>query len=648
MPAFEKATWKSDRKTEFKDWFFAELENCRGQRSGLERKWEDHLTMWKAAIPTGEKEFPWPGASNIVFPLIDMHATPVYADLMQTLHAPEDYWTPTARKPEGVDVVTPLREFLSAVERTFLNMRQVNGRAFIDNNILGTAIYKTHFRYDKRLVRDYNEQGVIERKVVKKNQPVIDHIPLQHFYIPPNAWNIDPDAPIGGARWVAQKFYLTKEQFLERAKSEGEHLPDYDPKEVERVKLHDIDQQDPVDAKIRNNDNYVPFQNRRIELYEIWVRFDADGDGSEEDLVVIWHQGTSAILRATYSPYLHGKRPFHKTVYLPGPGFYGMGLAEQDEWAQLVLSKLLNATVDNVVLANTRMYWAPQGSNIQPGEIVHPGKIFLLPPGESMGEVRLGEVYPSIFNLMNMFMQYGELRSGVNDLRTGNVSGLPSRTPATTILSLLREGNKRFDMIMTGIREVHGDMGLEIFQLIAQDYKENADFWMAFCVESLGEEDAMRILPLFDGPVRRLEAQWGVTVTATSGMVNKEVEKQAFVGLVQLMTQIYGQLIQTAMLLQQLQPESIAYQTAEASYASGVEMMKRLLERFDVQNPSDYAPNLAAIVASMQANAEGINPAMASAMPMGQPQGGPGFAPQIGGGGAAPLGMEQFGSLFGL
>lgn len=647
MAKFEPAIWKGTSKKDFKDWFFSELENCRGQRSALERKWEDHLTAWKAAIPTTEKEFPWPGASNIVFPLIDMHSTPVYADLMQTLHAPEDYWTPTARKPAGVDVVTPLREFLSAIDRTFLNMRQVNGRAFIDNNILGTAIYKTHFRFDKRLVRDYNEQGVIERRVVQKYQPVIDHIPLQHFYIPPDAWNIDPDAPVGGARWVAQKFYLTKEQFLAKAKSEGPILPDFDPKEVERVKMHEIDQQDPIDAKIRKNDNYEPFQNKRIELYEIWVRFDADGDGSEEDLVIIWHQGTSAILRATYSPYLHGKRPFHKTVYLPGPGFYGMGLAEQDEWSQLVLSKLLNATVDNVVLANTRMYWAPQGSNVQPGEVVHPGKVWLLPPGESMGEVRLGEVYPSIFNLISMFMQYGEMRSGVNELRQGNVSGLPSRTPATTILSILREGNKRFDMILSGIREVHGEMGLQVLQLIAQDYKENGSFWTAFCIESLGEEDCLRLLPIFDGPIRRLEAEWGVSVTATSGMVNKEVEKQAFVGLVQLMTQIYGQLIQTAMLMQQLSPDSIAYQTAEASYASGVEMMKRLLERFDVQNPSDYAPNLAALVSTMQAQQQGVNPAMTSMMAEPQPQG-QGFNPALGGGGSAPLGMEQFGSLFGL
>ena len=41
--------------------------------------------------------------------------------------------------------------------------------------------------------------------------------------------------------------------------------------------------EDKVDAKIRKEDNYEPFRDRKIELFEVWARYDVDNDGIEED-----------------------------------------------------------------------------------------------------------------------------------------------------------------------------------------------------------------------------------------------------------------------------------------------------------------------------------------------------------------------------
>jgi len=140
-----------------------------------------------------------------------------------------------------------------------------------------------------------------------------------------------------------------------------------------------------------------------------------DGDGIEEDLVVIWHQKAREILRATYNPYLHGRRPFSSAPYIPGPGFYGVGIGEADEWAQIIMSRLLNAAVDNTLLANQRMYSVPLGSNISPDEPIYRGKIWPLGPNEKIGEVRLGEVYPSLGQLMGNMMQWAEQRTSVSE-----------------------------------------------------------------------------------------------------------------------------------------------------------------------------------------------------------------------------------------
>src|SRR5690606_15736045 len=104
----------------------------------------DAIEQWRARMPKGIKEFPWIGASNLEFPLTAIHSDPVYADMMQTLHTPQEYWNVTANRPDREPHAHPLTEFLRRIESGYLHMRQVNGRAFLDQNILGTAIYKNH------------------------------------------------------------------------------------------------------------------------------------------------------------------------------------------------------------------------------------------------------------------------------------------------------------------------------------------------------------------------------------------------------------------------------------------------------------------------------------------------------------------------
>lgn len=647
MPILEKLLWKNDGKQRFSSWIQRELVNAQGDRAALDKKWSDAIVQWRAAMPKGDKDFPWPGASNLEFPLTAIHSDPVYADFMQSLHAPAEYWSVSAHRSDRVSHASPLTEAMKRVEARYIKMRTVNSRALLDNNILGTAIYKSHWINENKKVRDYSRgtpDRVVELRVKPRSHPIVEHVPLQHFWIPAYAWNIDPDAPIGGAQWVAQEIYLRGPELQLKAKGDGIYAPAYDAAAVATVLKWESEYEATVDSTIRKQEQLVPSHNRRIRLFEVWVRFDADGDDIEEDFVAIYHLESNTILRALYNPFLHGQRPFHRTRYLPTFGFYGLGLAEADEWAQHTASKLLNATIDNVMLANTRMYSAPLGGSVQPGEPIYPGKTWFVGPNEQIGEVRLGEVYPSIFNIQAQIMQLAEQRTGVSELRQGNMTGLPSRTPATTTLSLLREGNKRFDMIMSDFRETHSLIGSQVFSLLAQWFKEDEATWSTFYQTILGPEDAMKVAEVFMAPQETLEDEFGVGVTATSAQVNKEVEKQAFIGLMQILTQVYGSMVQTAQLLQTVPPGSPTYETAAAAYMSGTQLLARLLEKFDIQNPKEYLGNLEAIAGSLVAMGGGANAALAA----------PGgiMAPPMGGGAmAAPpgmLGQDQIGALLGF
>jgi hypothetical protein len=600
MPQVQSVSFSRGREAEFKRWFYQQLWNTKGDQAQLVTTWRNSIEQWRSKMPDGIKEFPWTGASNLEFPLTAMHSDPVYADLMQSFHGQPQFWhVSPIHAPQLVDSANALREALQVIDRDFLKLRDVNSKAFLYNIILGTAIYKTHWVHQSKRIKQYDPagSGQIVDSIVTTSRPSIENVPLNHFFIPADAWDIDPDAPVGGAQWVAQKFFLTAGLLAAAAATvdDSGYFPPYSKQAVSVVNsyLTDRPQEDSVDQTIRELDGYTPWDSEKAELYEVWARYDVDGDGIEEDICVVWHHETQTILRATFNPYYHGRRPFESTRFLPGFGFYGIGMAEIDEWAQATMTKLLNAQIDNVLVANTRMYAVPRGMNATPD--IFPGKTWMVGPGESVGEVRLGDIYPSLPSTMGFMLQMAESRVGVSDLRQGNITDLPSRTPAATTLSILQEGKNRHQEIMASMREPFGRMGVQIVQLLAQYYTSDPDRWNSYFNSTLGQTDAAKVIQILSQPVNIIGDTFGIIPTATSAAANKEADKQQFVGVLQLVSQIYPQLVQTAMLIEQAPQGSIAAQTALSAYTGGVELLKRLLERFDIQNPEQYVPNLQAL-----------------------------------------------------
>lgn len=624
--ALEQVKWAGGRKQAFESWIYNELAQTKGDRARLERKWKDLILRLRArVIGNGTSDVPFVGASDLEYPLSSIHFEPVYADLMQTLHVPKDFWSIVAIRADRADSAKPLQKFVGIIEREELGMRQVNERALLDLVGLGTCIYKDYILHDRKIVRDYDETGAVVKQTKLNFRPQVRHIPLQDFWIPAYAWRINPDEP-GGAPWVSHYFELNKSQFKQRSVAEAPFLPDYDAKAAARVLLAEKDEPEPVRAEIRREDEFVPFQDRKIQLHEIWARFDCDGDGIDEDAVVVWHQDSSTVLRATYNPFMHGERPFEAVSYIPGFGFYGVGIVEADEWAQLAMTRLLNAALDNTLIANSRMYSVPSGTNVSPDEPIHSGKIWVLGPNEKIGTIEMGEVYPSMFQLMDRFMQWSESRTGVSELRQGNISNLPGRTPASTVMNVLSEGNKKFDMVLTSLRESFSRIGRRVMKNLIQISKTDPRY-KTLAVQVLGEQDGLKVVEILNGSIQDIEEIYGIAVTATSSQVNKEVEKQSLTGLAQMISQMDPALIQYAQALAQIKGDpSVLAATIESAYTGLLELKTRVLEGFDIPNADEFIPAVATQAQAAQAGAMGMQqpgPAGAPAKPAGKPA----FAP---------------------
>lgn len=682
----DSVKWGKGRLSQFVQWIDWELRFGLQSRLSLERQWREWLEMYRAPAKQPIRKFPYEGASNVVLPIAATDIDQLFAKEMQTLHAPNNLWTMEALNERWVDAAHPMQDALSWLDHHLLKMQSVNERVNLEKYKLGTGIYKTSWNYEKRKVWTYNDQGAVIRAQRIVGQPVVDHVKCADFVLPPYSYAIDPDAQ-GGAPWVAERLRINVDRLRSLAFATEPFAPNWDQEAVNFILKFVESNQPPHDVKIQDLDylklgetktldfdksdsestkNLAGRYARRfdIELWEVHARFPTGGQGfsidpsrpaqkdvdSQDDIVVWYHLPTRRIVRAIYNPYRHGKRPYEKVVMFPSEGFWGIGICEQKETFQTLGSDLMNFTVDNVLLSNSVMLVAKAGANIVAGEPIYPGKIWIVDGDvrQDFSSMQMAQTYPNLPSLAGQVQAMGERRTGISDIQLGNMQELPGRTPATTMLSLLQEGNRRPDLTIKMMREGLSNVGLRIVQLLQQYTGSPVDVGgkrlLGLMVQALGMPEGMFAAEKLATPLEDAALGLGVSLTATSGSANKEVEKQNYVALLQLAGQITPQFIQLISVAQQAAGTVVGKVALESALGMR-ELYGRLLEQYDIKNIADVAPDLKTDTQPLQAGANGQSPG-GPAGPQGQPGGamGPGaIAPGL----AAPSsGAPELGGVF--
>src|SRR5262245_2731960 len=196
--------WGPGRRAAFIDWARYEIQRVRSARSSLEKLWRIYQELYRAPEPKAIRQFPFEGASNRTYPLAKMTLDPILARYLRTLHAPLNVYTLEALNERWVPVAKPLQDYLQFLDHKMLGLWDVNYRVLDEMLKLGTGIYKVGWRYENHRVTGY-DQNLNRTSLIRQiNQPVVDHVPLSHFLVPPESLNIDADAQ-GGAQWVGER-----------------------------------------------------------------------------------------------------------------------------------------------------------------------------------------------------------------------------------------------------------------------------------------------------------------------------------------------------------------------------------------------------------------------------------------------------------
>ena len=453
-----------------KSYISQQLEDAEKGQSALIQKITDWNLRYKGNKE--KKNYPFEGCANLVVPMTRWLTDTVVVRVLDVIFSTKKVWMVEAKKKEFIGIDRQLEDALDWWQRSIVHFRKKIYPALLQCIKIGKGVVKIEFVRKKKTITRYAspeeeaDKSIKKyvtadgRKVVKIPKIVYegcDVFPIdrQDFIISADSSTIE-DADIVGFRFPSSlqeiKYKVKQKLYLKEAEAIGtEAQPD--------------EKQDKANAEHKD---LTPQSYEKPWLTELWLKYDVDGDGEPDDIVVTYHKETGTICRAIYNPMFYGFRPFEDFTFYPIEySFDGDGTCAILEHLQEEMDSLHNQRLDRMNQINSMQVIIGPGMSEDQDYKTHPGKIWKADDIETaMREVRYSDVLPSSFNEEGLLNSYAEKSVGV----TPGVMGIPSSDrPVFRETSLnLQEANKKFKL---GIENIFRDLekvGMTVLEMFAQ------------------------------------------------------------------------------------------------------------------------------------------------------------------------------------
>jgi hypothetical protein len=589
-------------------------------RADLEDKWERAHELFEGQRPP--KNHPWPGCSNIHIPMVASHVVAIHARFMTTLFAPEPFWRVRARNPDHVDFAKAATEYLDWARQNMFKWYEPIRDFSLDAINPGLGVLKITwrkregkvYRYDK----DYN---IVEDKAVIEDRPHVESISPDKFVWPAGYDNIQT------CPWIAHIIDYTPAD-LRRLAAEGFYR-----KPGVRLALgaETLNERDDLDQTRDEHEGLIPSMKPTVRVYDVWGRYDVNGDGIEEEVNAVIEPTTGAILRLNPNPYFHRKRPFVIGRLEPrAHRIAGLSVTDQIGDLNEEINTVHNQTIDAATVSICQMFSVRAGSPAEAAlDQIWPGKKIPRSLPDDIQELSFGPLKTNSVMLEELARVYSERRTGISDFAQGREPSASRRGTATGTLAIIQEGNKKFDFQIRDMREGLAEAGMMLLSLFQQMNPAG------IIQDVLGPEDSAAFASIIMRfPDIPLENAISIEVVAGTSTVNRQVQRQDALSLFQLMMSFYQQALQMGQLLSTpgLPPPFIELAIKLAT--SSKVMLADVLQSFEERRVDELIPDLEEIYAQigtiglMQGNP--LAPGMANSPGGAQAPRGPG------GGGGAP------------
>lgn len=564
-PSVEPLKLTPDGENRLRRFLDSDLSHGLTLRTGIEDIWTNALRLYEAQPSQPVRNFPFENASNIEISVAGIATDAIYANALDLIFSLDPPITVRAVSSDDEEAAEGLQRFVNWMVRNQLGLREAAQEAILDDVKLGTGLYYTIWSDTTQKRKTAN---------VTNSGPRTFPVPPEDFFIEPSG-----KGDIQQARWIAIRFWLSKGELEERGKA-----LEWDTGGV--ATAGQVSAIAAVRDEISGTSIGSPRLDDTFEVFDVYCHFDIDDDGLDEDLLVTWDRTSRRLLKVQYNPY--AVRPFNDMRYQRrGHKFYGIGVPEMIAQYQKEITDTHNHRMDNMMVANTRIWKARHGVLEQTRRLV-PGQVVHLDDPTSLVPEQMGEVYQSAIQAEALTLRLAEQRVGLSDLVSARTSG--SRVPGITALSLLGQANKRFTAAFDGMRIGTAGCARQGLYRYQEQLRQGNSRARAI-IERVIPDKAEAVIGLISRD--DFDEHIDVQLTATSAVINKEADRQSSLMLVQVMTTYYEKIIQlVALIANPGVPPQVKAVLQKAAHAA-TNLMEKTMSTFDqIPNPAPFLVNL--------------------------------------------------------
>lgn len=582
-----------------------------------EHKWAELQNAYRARPEVERKTYPWPGASNMVIPIVAITVDNVVARLCRSFMGVPNPFEVEIKEPQYEGLEKDVRDW-STMFMEKSGARDRLRTSFHDMAVDGTAYIKPVWGEKRRNVHFYGDApGQITSTEINdytgvtwNSIPACDVIRPSGF----DEWNTLP--------WVAHRIRPTWQE-LKKQQAEGfyDNIDD-------QLKARTCTRSSPVLTSRRQHTKSSPDSGAPYEFFEISGSFEIpatekDQDPQFADLILTYSFDDGRFHRKIYNPFFGRPKQIVRIPFLNIPHeIDGLGCAEMVLPFQYEASTAHNQSIDAATAAIAGIVVRKSSCETLAGKEIAPGAELVTDnPKEDFMVFHLTQGRSDLPNVEQKAAFWAEKRSGVSAYSMGVESPIAgSRATATGTTALISEGNLRFWVSIDDMRDAIADLLYLTLQLEQQYRPEGAPI----------SEGRTLVLPQGD-----LRTIFGLRLQVSSEKVNRDIEIQNFQILITILNDYYAKVMQAAaLILNPIFPPEQKMITLQVMSAAG-QLIKRLVERFDISNVDSIVPQLDQALAMIggqlgpgsMALAPGGGPQGPAQVPGGGPPGMPGAVP---------------------
>ncbi len=527
---------------------------------------------------------PWPGASNLVVPLIKTMSDSTTARTLLTIFGTRRVWMGTTEdesffKPRLNNILRFLNH--GAMEQLFDPLHDGIGEDYT----MGEGYWQQRWVVRERYVVPPNSTRPV--RVMMGSGPWVDHIPRERILFPfgqeprladfvilqrPMSWNE-----------LARMVQLDGWDGQAVEDSEGMHGIDGPGGDVWRQKRALAGQTEyPASSRLESHDirvcyiDWPFFRSLSRRLSEVPQLGDSDTTAIWVRGIVTLHRKSRRILKAIYDPnsMLEGW-PIYRARYRNGRS---RGLAKTLEHLQRGLTTMVNQAIDTVTRANS-MLVVTSDQEFARRRDLRPGQVPFISNVNDLKEFGQKPVFPDIA-VSQLLQAYAERAAGQSDPALGRetrMGGHPS--PATNFLGLLEQSQVIGTLPVKNIRKAVSQMG-EDRALFYHRWEANRGGWIQ---RIFGDADGGQVSDWLESD-HLVSGKVAFDVHALSEIHNPDGEMRKAILIDQVTSNFYVRVLKLLELTTSPDPRVTPPMREAAAKAveAGAETLTRVLEAAEV------------------------------------------------------------------